>query len=276
MGQVDRIAANGTEDLGGSKVVEQAKQARPTARLSAALKRQDWIAVGIELLVVIIGVLVALEVNQWAEQRETRSLEHSYLLRLKEDLQLERDEADRFSTVANDRLAAVILLDRLARNPSTPVKDPRTVVCALATVSWGSFPPVHNISYQELQNTGRTSLIRSVSLRRSLAEHYATLADFARPADDRTGQDRFESKAAGILSASETMAIERADGDCKRMEPVSAGRERVIAAEWASRRTAIDELAGLAEHNEFNLRVLEGMRARIDSLLASIDIEISK
>ena len=255
-------------------MAETTRHARPTARLSGALKRQDWIAVAIELLVVVIGVLVALEVNQWAEQREVRSLERTYLLRLKEDLQMERDEANRFTGVANHRLEAAALLDRLAKNPSMPIQDQRMVVCAIATVSWGSFPPVHNISYLELQNTGRTNLLRSVGLRRALAQHYATLADFAQPGLDRTGQERFESKAAGLLSTSEAVAIEQADGDCARMAAVTPAREHELAAAWAQRRAAIDELPGLAEHAEFNLRVLDGMRARIDALIGLIDKQL--
>lgn len=255
-------------------MAKAARPARSTARLSAALKRQDWVGVVIELLVVVIGVLVALEVNQWAERRQTRALERTYLLRLKEDLQLERSEADRFTAVAKDRLAAAGLLERLARDPFAEAGDPRTVVCALATVSWGSFPPIHNISYLELQNTGRTSLIRSVELRRALAQHYETLSDFSRPADDRTGQERFESKAAGLLSTSEGIAIEQADGDCSRMAPVTASRARTLATQWAARRAAIDELPGLAEHDEFNLRVIQGMRSRIDVIIKLIDEQL--
>jgi hypothetical protein len=255
-------------------VAETTRAARPTARLSAALKRQDWVAVAIELLVVVIGVLVALELNQWAEQRQTRALEHAYLLRLKEDLQMEGGQASHFTSIARDRLAAIVLLEQLAGNPAMPITEPRSVVCALATVSWGSFPPVHNISYDELQNTGRTSLIRSVELRRALAAHYATIADFERPAQDRTGQDRFESKAAGLLSTSEAIAIEQADGDCRRMASVSPVRARILAAAWARRRAAVDELPGLAEHNEFNLRVIEGMRSRIDTLIALINQQL--
>lgn len=257
-------------------MAEPAKRVGTHSRFSAALKQQDWTAVIVELLVVVIGVLLALELNQWAEGHQTRLLEHTYLLRLKEDLQMERGEADRFKTIANSRLEAIALLEAIARNPSMRIKDPRSVVCAIATVSWGSFPPIHNISYQELQNTGRTSLIRSIALRRALAGHYATLADFERPGLDRVGQDRFESKAAGLLSTSEAIAIEQADGDCYRMTPVGAVRARTIAAAWAQRHDAIDELPALAEHNEFNLRVIDGMRARIDGLITLIDEQLDE
>ncbi len=42
-------------------------------------------AVG-EILLVVIGVLIALQVNNWNEGRKDRKLEHEYLLRLHEDM----------------------------------------------------------------------------------------------------------------------------------------------------------------------------------------------
>lgn len=256
-------------------MAQRAKRAGPTGRLTAALRHQDWVAVAIELLVVVIGVLVALELNQWVEDRATRRLEHSYLLRLKEDLQMERQEADSFTGIVGERLAAVALLERIAADPSTRVQDPRMIPCAIESVSWGSYPPVHNISYSELQSTGRTSLIRSVQLRRALAEHYAILADVSRPAQDRSGEERFDNETAGLLSVEESMAVESADGDCARMAPISAARARSIAAGFAKRKPAVDELAALAEHHVFDRRIIEGMRSRIDALLALIDRQLA-
>jgi hypothetical protein len=250
--------------------------ARPTARLSAALKRQDWVAVAIELLVVVIGVLVALELNQWAEQRQTRKLEHSYLLRLKDDLQMERDEAQQFRRTVANRLMAISLLERVAEDPSARVTDPRMIPWAIETVSWGSFPPVHNISYSELQSTGRTNLIRSVELRRALAEHYAIIADLQIPAQDRTGEERFDSKTTGLLSTDESMAVEEADGDYKRMPQITTVRARAIAEGFAKRRSAIDELPALAEHHVFDRRIIDGMQSRIGGLIRLINQQLGE
>jgi hypothetical protein len=255
-------------------MAKTATPGRPTARLSAALTRQDWVAVGIELLVVVIGVLVALEVNQWEQKRETRSLEHAYLLRLKEDLQMERDAADRFNSIVTDRLSAIALLDRIAKDPATNVRDARMIPWAVETASWGSFPPIHNISYNELQSTGRTGLIRSVKLRRALAEHYATLADLAVPAQDRTGEERFDSDTAGLLSIDESMAVESADGDYHRMPPIGADRAALIEAAFAKRHLAVRELPDLAEHHVFDRRIIEGMRFRINALIALINRQL--
>lgn len=41
-------------------------------RLSAALRRQDWAQVTLEILIVVIGILIALQVDNWNEQRKAR------------------------------------------------------------------------------------------------------------------------------------------------------------------------------------------------------------
>lgn len=48
-------------------------------RLSSALKRQDWATVLIEFVLVIVGVLIALQVNNWNQNRQDRRLEVTYL-----------------------------------------------------------------------------------------------------------------------------------------------------------------------------------------------------
>ena len=48
-------------------------------RLSSALKRQDWATVLIEFALVIAGVLIALQVNNWNQYRQDRKLEVTYL-----------------------------------------------------------------------------------------------------------------------------------------------------------------------------------------------------
>ena len=77
-----------------------------------------------------------------------------------------------------------------------------------------------------------------------------------------------------VKNTSEGIAIERVDGDCQNMAPVTPARAEAIARAWAKRRAAIDELPGLAEHHEFNLRVIEGMQKRIDALIALINRQL--
>lgn len=51
-------------------------------RIAVALKRQDWTTVLIEFVLVVFGVLIALQINNWNAARQERSDERAILARL--------------------------------------------------------------------------------------------------------------------------------------------------------------------------------------------------
>lgn len=56
-------------------------------RLAASIRRQDWLAVIIEFVIVVTGIFVGLSATDWREARDLRAREHAYLERLHEDMQ---------------------------------------------------------------------------------------------------------------------------------------------------------------------------------------------
>jgi hypothetical protein len=56
-------------------------------KLARALRQQNWFGVFIEILVVVVGILFALQVDNWNEDRKERNLEQIYLERLAADVQ---------------------------------------------------------------------------------------------------------------------------------------------------------------------------------------------
>lgn len=54
-------------------------------RFARALRAQDWLTVLIELLIVIAGIFIALQVDHWNQERQQRALERAHLEQLKED-----------------------------------------------------------------------------------------------------------------------------------------------------------------------------------------------
>lgn len=242
-------------------------------RFRRALGRQDWTAVAIELMVVVLGILIALQVDQWAQRRQDREQERALLLRLKEDLRTEHARAAAAEGWAEDRLEAVELLSRIASNPAAAALDPAAIPWAIETASWRSFPKVSAFVYNDLQSTGHMSLIRSVDLRRELAEHYAHLTRDAWVGEDRYAEQNFDEATAGLLSMDELMAIERATGERSQ---VLIGRNRALAlaTEFSNRPDALRELPSVAQHHLFNLRVIGEMKARIRRLSAVVEREI--
>jgi len=54
-------------------------------RLATSIRKQDWFTVLVETLIVVFGVFIGLQVNNWNEARQERVQEREYLVRLHED-----------------------------------------------------------------------------------------------------------------------------------------------------------------------------------------------
>jgi len=51
-------------------------------RIITHLRKQEWMAIAIDFLIVVIGVFVATQVADWNEARRDRGVEHALLERL--------------------------------------------------------------------------------------------------------------------------------------------------------------------------------------------------
>ena len=52
------------------------------------LRNQDWSAVVLEFVLVVLGIFVALQANTWNEARKDRIDEHQFMSRLHDDILL--------------------------------------------------------------------------------------------------------------------------------------------------------------------------------------------
>lgn len=242
-------------------------------RVSRALRRQDWTAVAVDLIVVVVGILIALQVDQWAQGRQERALGTTYLARLGEDLQTEYARATDAEGWARDRLRAVALLSRVVSDPAVGASESATLPWAIETASWRSFPRSSGFVYDELQSTGHMRLIRSLTLRRELAEHYAILARDSWVGEDRSAEQSFDDATAGLLSMEELLAIERAAGS-EGAVSIERHRALALASGLAGRPDAVGQLPSVAQHHLFNLRVIGDMKARIRRLRATVEREL--
>ena len=244
-------------------------------RLTDLVRQHPWFVVAIDLLVVLIGILLALEVDARRQLHEDLRLERVYLQRLKEDLQIERDRMDAADGYAKRRIDAARLLNAIVSDPAVAVAEPVQVVRAIETASWRSFPRINAFVYGELQSSGRLALIRSESLRRSLAEHYTALQHDARVGEDLSAQHRFDAATSGLLNIDELEALERGSGDPDLLQATPA-RALMLARAFSQRPAAIAELPSLVQHHTFNLRVIRQMRERSDAIIRQIDDQLAR
>lgn len=70
-------------------------------KLAARLRNYDWTAATIELLIVVVGILIALQVRNWNESRLDHARADSYYRRLHTELLADRHNIDRRLTFWN-------------------------------------------------------------------------------------------------------------------------------------------------------------------------------
>lgn len=84
------------------------------------VRDQNWFAIFLDFLIVVIGIFVGLQVTEWNERRQALDREYEYLTRLDEDLVDMREQFDRVMQRARGRsnrvLAAFRALEKCDRS----------------------------------------------------------------------------------------------------------------------------------------------------------------
>ena len=132
----------------------------------------DWsYAIG-ELIIVTVGVLIALGINQWQQDRGDRELELQYADRLKADLQ---EDMNRFKNFEASALSAKTkVLKALAKIDGTQTSFDHSVFNAenLNYSTFNAFPRSQSASFNELKSTGNLNLLQNPAIRMAIDGYY--------------------------------------------------------------------------------------------------------
>ena len=141
-------------------------------RIVQRLKEQDWMAVAIEVLIVVVGVLIALQVSNWNDARKDSARGQDYLRRMHSDL---RQDVDSIADISAFRrqvydygMAAMAYAEH-----GTPYQDSawKTVLAYYqASQLWPYRIP--DTTFQEIRSKGEMDLIRDPALRKQISSHY--------------------------------------------------------------------------------------------------------
>ena len=82
-------------------------------RLAGRLRQQDWLAVTIELVLVMVGVFLGIQVANWNEERKARSTEAAYLERIAQDARRDIAQLDEIIRATQGAHNALLDLEHL-------------------------------------------------------------------------------------------------------------------------------------------------------------------
>ena len=139
-------------------------------RITQAFRKQDWFTVFVETVIVVMGVFLGLQVNNWNEARTDARLEAELRATLKSDF-------TELETMLSDRIDAILVLEEyvselldIVRADVAPTDKERMLL--LLDAAW-TLPrlPSPPTSYAEIIEAGRLSTLTDPELRRALSRY---------------------------------------------------------------------------------------------------------
>jgi hypothetical protein len=144
-------------------------------RVAQALRNRDWLATGIELVVVTLGVLIAFQIDQWGDRRKRASEERQFLERLYRENGKALAELREVIPIHQKALREIGLAVRSRGKPGQLAQFARTESfgCQAATQPSVGF---NDTAFEELVSSGRLNIVSDPELRSLIRDLIAAQA----------------------------------------------------------------------------------------------------
>ena len=148
-------------------------------RLATSIRKQDWFAVVIETLIVVMGVYLGIQLGNWNAARADKAAGEDYLARIAEDIS--SDDARLAEVVEvwrEDSQQAGIIVRFLEGNAVEELTDWEAFQLIYYGAGWTPFSPNRG-THDELISTGKFGIVGDPPLRREISDYYTALDEFA-------------------------------------------------------------------------------------------------
>ena len=141
-------------------------------RVIAHFRKQEWTAIAIDLVIVVLGVVIGIQVSNWNAARADRERAHGYLERIRDDLDADidayRDRLAFWSEVSASGARGLAYAETGDAGGATQWE-------LLRDYFWASQVGAFNLTeatYDELRSAGELGLLGDPRLRDRLASYY--------------------------------------------------------------------------------------------------------
>ncbi|MBT8180688.1 MAG: hypothetical protein KJO53_03770, partial [Eudoraea sp.] len=123
-----------------------------------------------EIFLVVLGILIALSINNWNEDRKTAHTEIEYLIRLRSDLANDTVDFHRRIKYADRVIADHKKAFLIAHSK---IDSPRDFYESFNNLEWSSeMLSIRDITFNEMRNAGQINIIRNVKIKTEISEYY--------------------------------------------------------------------------------------------------------
>jgi hypothetical protein len=177
-------------------------------RVIQHFKKQEWLAIALDFLIVVVGVLLANQISAWNAMRAEQKRADALYVQIAEDLKSERvslnGTGEYFATTIGYAKTALIGFEA----PET-LPDNAFVIAAYQASQWYD-PATSRSTYNELIATGAINMIRNESARGKLVGYFEF--DWTQSASMKT-RPAYREFLRGVMPFPVQQAIVAACGD---------------------------------------------------------------
>ncbi len=231
-------------------------------RITANFRRQDWTAVVVELLIVVLGVFIGLQAQEWATAHADQQRADVLLQQLRGDLDNERINLQTYMDY--QQVAANYSRTAIKGLESPGSVDPATWVASAYQASQILTMPSNRATFDEMKSTGAIDLIRNARLRALLIGYYSY--DWSQSATMKA-EAPYRELVRSVLPYSIQKAIKASCGD------IFATTGNVIVTRLP-KTCHIDVPAATIERAAASLRATPGLLPALTYQLSVIETNI--
>ncbi len=201
-------------------------------RLSQSLKEQNWTAIWIEFVLLVLGVFLGIQVANWNEARRDHDRERAYLLRISAELEESVASIEKSNELTQQRMAMNQLAIDSALDPALVRADPGRFIQAIKQGNYTYAPNVHGYTFEEIKSNGELGIFSDPKLSLELMAFYSDMQSRTQWNELRAlYQAEYAKRSAGILSPAQMAIGQDASGNIRSDDIVGAmaARDRMIA-----------------------------------------------
>lgn len=141
-------------------------------RLAEAIAEQNWFTVMLEVLIVVVGIFIGLQADDWNQERRDRIDEQLYLAELMEDFEANQTSLDQMTEQLKEILVAMngLMEQSALEAPTWSVQELNAAIRRIQEMPF--FLPVSR-AYDNLTGSGELQILRSRALKNTFALYFA-------------------------------------------------------------------------------------------------------
>jgi hypothetical protein len=134
-------------------------------RVIGHVKAQNWTAVALDFVIVVVGILIAFQITEWNDARKTGEREAYVIGQLAADMRVIEQQAERYREIYLGRVAAADRIMAFVASDRDAPEEEAAFLADLSDVMFRLAPIQRSPTFVQLLSSGDVGIIRNDELR---------------------------------------------------------------------------------------------------------------